>query len=45
MGDDEIPFERDGWRVTEVWRRRMQRMVLHDLAMGEIDYQVVTGNP
>jgi HTH-type transcriptional regulator, transcriptional repressor of NAD biosynthesis genes len=40
---DEIPFEQDGWRDNVVWRGRMQRMVLHDLAVRGIEYQVVTG--
>jgi NadR type nicotinamide-nucleotide adenylyltransferase len=42
--DDDIDFEQDGWRDNEVWRARMQGMVLHDLAVRGIDYRVVTGS-
>ena len=41
--DDDIPFEQDGWRDNEVWRARMQGMVLHDLAVRGIKYTLVTG--
>jgi HTH-type transcriptional regulator, transcriptional repressor of NAD biosynthesis genes len=42
--NDDIPFEQDGWRDTELWRERMQGMVLHDLAVREIDYTLVSGS-
>jgi len=41
--DDDIPFEQDGWRDNEVWRGRMQGMVLHDLDVRGISYDVVSG--
>ncbi|MGL4609108.1 MAG: AAA family ATPase [Trueperaceae bacterium] len=40
---DDIPFEQDGWRDNEVWRARMQGMVLHDLDCRGIEYTLVTG--
>ena len=40
---DDIPFEQDGWRDNEVWRGRMQGLVLYDLAVREIPYHLVTG--
>jgi NadR type nicotinamide-nucleotide adenylyltransferase len=42
--DDDIPFEQDGWRDNEVWRGRMQGMVLHDLAARRIPSHVVSGS-
>jgi HTH-type transcriptional regulator, transcriptional repressor of NAD biosynthesis genes len=42
--DDDIPFEQDGWRDNEVWRGRMQGMVLHDLAVRGISYSTVRGS-
>ncbi len=42
--DDDFPFEQDGWRDNEVWRGRMQGMVLHDLATRRIPYHVVHGS-
>jgi HTH-type transcriptional regulator, transcriptional repressor of NAD biosynthesis genes len=42
--DDDIPFEQDGWRDTELWRGRMQAMVVHDLAVREIGYILVSGS-
>lgn len=42
--DDDIPFEQDGWRDNEVWRGRMQGMVLHDLAVRRIPFHVVNGS-
>lgn len=41
---DDIPFEQDGWRDNEVWRGRMQGLVLHDLDSRGIDYTVVWGS-
>jgi NadR type nicotinamide-nucleotide adenylyltransferase len=41
--DDDIPFEQDGWRDNDVWRARMQGMVLHDLRVRRIPFHVVTG--
>jgi NadR type nicotinamide-nucleotide adenylyltransferase len=41
--DDDIAFAQDGWRDNDIWRARMQGMVLHDLAVREIDYRVVRG--
>jgi HTH-type transcriptional regulator, transcriptional repressor of NAD biosynthesis genes len=41
---DDIPFTQDGWRDNEVWRGRMQGMVLHDLESRGIHYTVVTGS-
>lgn len=41
---DDIPFEQDGWRDNEVWRSRMQGMVLHDLDSRGIYYTVVHGS-
>ncbi len=41
--DDDIPFEQDGWRDNDVWRGRMQGMVLHDLDVRGIQYHVVSG--
>ncbi len=41
--DDDIPFEQDGWRDNATWRARMQGMVLHDLAVRDIPYQLVSG--
>lgn len=41
--DDDIAFEQDGWRDNEVWRARMQGMVLHDLAVRGIEYSIVSG--
>jgi HTH-type transcriptional regulator, transcriptional repressor of NAD biosynthesis genes len=41
--NDDIPFEQDGWRDNEVWRSRMQGMVLHDLAVRRIPFHVVSG--
>jgi HTH-type transcriptional regulator, transcriptional repressor of NAD biosynthesis genes len=40
---DDIPFTQDGWRDNEVWRGRMQGMVLHDLDCRGIHHTVVTG--
>lgn len=40
---DDIPFTQDGWRDNEVWRSRMQGIVLHDLDFRGIDYTVVSG--
>jgi HTH-type transcriptional regulator, transcriptional repressor of NAD biosynthesis genes len=42
--NDDIPFEQDGWRDNEVWRGRMQGMVLHDLAVRGIPFHVVSGS-
>ena len=42
--DDDVAFEQDGWRDNEVWRARMQGMVLHDLAVREIPYVIVRGD-
>ncbi len=42
--DDDIPFEQDGWRDSELWRGRMQGMVLHDLDVRGIEYSVVRGS-
>ncbi len=42
--DDDIPFEQDGWRDSEVWRGRMHGMVLHDLAVRHIPFHVVSGS-
>jgi NadR type nicotinamide-nucleotide adenylyltransferase len=42
--DDDIPFEQDGWRDSELWRGRMQGMVLHDLDVRGIGYFVVRGS-
>lgn len=42
--DDDIPFEQDGWRDNLVWRGRMQGMVLHDLAVRGIRYDIVSGS-
>lgn len=42
--DDDIPFEQDGWRDNVTWRARMQGMVLHDLAVRGIPYDVVGGS-
>jgi HTH-type transcriptional regulator, transcriptional repressor of NAD biosynthesis genes len=42
--NDDIPFEQDGWRDNEVWRGRMQGMVLHDLAVRDIAFHVVSGS-
>jgi len=39
----DMPFEQDGWRDNDVWRARMHGMVLHDLAVREIDHSTVTG--
>jgi cytidyltransferase-like protein len=41
---DDIPFEQDGWRDNEIWRARMQGMVLHDLDSRGIHYTVVRGS-
>ena len=41
--DDDIPFEQDGWRDNDLWRSRMQGMVLHDLAVRRIEYATVSG--
>lgn len=41
---DDIPFHQDGWRDNEVWRGRMQGLVLHDLDSRGIDYTVVWGS-
>lgn len=41
---DDIPFAQDGWRDNELWRSRMQGMVLHDLDCRRIEYTVVTGS-
>lgn len=41
---DDIPFTQDGWRDNEVWRARMQGMVLHDLDSRGIHYTVVRGS-
>jgi HTH-type transcriptional regulator, transcriptional repressor of NAD biosynthesis genes len=41
---DDIPFEQDGWRDNELWRARMQGMVLHDLECRKISYTVLTGS-
>jgi NadR type nicotinamide-nucleotide adenylyltransferase len=42
--DDDIPFEQDGWRDSELWRARMQGMVLHDLDVRGIEHFVVRGS-
>ncbi len=42
--DDDIAFEQDGWRDNEVWRGRMQGMVLHDLRVRGIDFHTVSGS-
>ena len=42
--DDDIAFEQDGWRDNEIWRARMQGMVLHDLAVREIPFTIVGGD-
>jgi HTH-type transcriptional regulator, transcriptional repressor of NAD biosynthesis genes len=42
--DDDIPFEQDGWRDSELWRGRMQGMVLHDLDVRGIEYSIVRGS-
>lgn len=42
--DDDIPFEQDGWRDNDVWRGRMQGMVLHDLDVRGIPYHVASGS-
>jgi HTH-type transcriptional regulator, transcriptional repressor of NAD biosynthesis genes len=41
---DDIPFAQDGWRDNEIWRARMQGMVLHDLDSRGIHYTVVRGS-
>lgn len=41
---DDIPFVQDGWRDNAVWRARMQGMVLHDLIVRGIRYEVVEGS-
>jgi HTH-type transcriptional regulator, transcriptional repressor of NAD biosynthesis genes len=41
---DDIPFEQDGWRDNNIWRGRMQGMVLHDLDCRGVHYTVVHGN-
>jgi HTH-type transcriptional regulator, transcriptional repressor of NAD biosynthesis genes len=41
---DDIPFHQDGWRDNEIWRARMQGMVLHDLDFRGIHYTVVCGS-
>jgi HTH-type transcriptional regulator, transcriptional repressor of NAD biosynthesis genes len=41
---DDIPFSQDGWRDNEIWRGRMQGMVLHDLDARGIYYTVVHGD-
>lgn len=41
---DDIPFEQDGWRDNEVWRGRMQGLVLHDLDSRGIVYTMVRGS-
>lgn len=41
---DDIGFEQDGWRDNEIWRGRMQGMVLHDLDSRGIHYTVVRGD-
>jgi HTH-type transcriptional regulator, transcriptional repressor of NAD biosynthesis genes len=41
---DDIPFHQDGWRDNEIWRARMQGMVLHDLDSRGVYYTVVRGS-
>jgi HTH-type transcriptional regulator, transcriptional repressor of NAD biosynthesis genes len=41
---DDIPFEQDGWRDNEIWRARMQGMVLHDLDSRGIHYTILRGS-
>ncbi len=41
--DDDVAFEQDGWRDTELWRARMQGIILYDLALRGIDYSIVGG--
>jgi HTH-type transcriptional regulator, transcriptional repressor of NAD biosynthesis genes len=42
--DDDIAFEQDGWRDTELWRTRMQGIILFDLAIRGIPYSIVSGS-
>jgi HTH-type transcriptional repressor of NAD biosynthesis genes len=41
--DDDIAFEQDGWRDNEIWRARMQAMVLRDLGVRGTAFYVVSG--
>ncbi len=41
---DDIPFSQDGWRDNELWRSRMQGMVLHDLDCRGIEYTLLYGS-
>ncbi|MFD2264139.1 AAA family ATPase [Lacibacterium aquatile] len=41
---DDIPFEQDGWRDTEILRTKMQRMILYDLTERGIRFDYVEGS-
>lgn len=41
--EDDIPFEQDGWRDSEVWQGRMQGMILYDLETRGIGYTRISG--
>jgi len=43
--DDELPFEQDGWRANINVRAVHQRLLLYELSIRGIVYQMLTGSP
>jgi HTH-type transcriptional regulator, transcriptional repressor of NAD biosynthesis genes len=41
--DADIPFEQDGWRDNDFWRRRAQGLIRYDLAVRALPYTLVSG--
>jgi NadR type nicotinamide-nucleotide adenylyltransferase len=42
--DVDIPFEQDGWRDNDFWRRRAQGLIKYDLAVRGVPYTLVSGD-
>jgi HTH-type transcriptional regulator, transcriptional repressor of NAD biosynthesis genes len=41
--DTDIPFEQDGWRDNDFWRRRAQGLIRYDLEVRGVPYTLVSG--
>jgi HTH-type transcriptional regulator, transcriptional repressor of NAD biosynthesis genes len=42
--DTDIPFEQDGWRDNDFWRRRAQGLIRYDLEVRGVPYTLVSGD-
>jgi NadR type nicotinamide-nucleotide adenylyltransferase len=42
--NDDIPFVQDGWRDDHIWRARQQSLIIYDLTVRGVPYNLISGS-